>query len=94
METFFSVNHIPRSSLEKSGTRIEAIEILILQSYTHPAIIAVEQFLAVQAEKKRRSNVVLDEFGEYHRAAQRYSMRKSQTDGLSTQGDDSSENDE
>ena len=42
---------------------------------THPAIIAMEQFLAVQAEKKRRSNMVLDEYGEYHRATQRYSMR-------------------
>lgn len=61
---------------------------------THPAIIAMEQFIAVQAEKKRRSNVILDEFGEYHRAARRYSMRKRQTDDLSTQPDDFDENNE
>lgn len=45
-------------------------------------IIAMEQFLAVQEERKRRSNMVLDEFGEYHRAAQRYSMCKKQTGDL------------
>ena len=61
---------------------------------THPAIIAMEQFLAVQAEKKRRSNMILDEFGEYHRAAQRYSMRKSQREDLSTQRNEDSKNDE
>ena len=61
---------------------------------THPAIIAMEQFLAVQAEKKRRSNVVLDEFGEYQRAARRYSMRKSQIEDLSTQSCDSDNEDE
>ena len=61
---------------------------------THPAIIAMEQFLAVQEERKRRSNMVLDEFGEYHRAAQRYSMCKKQTGDLSMQQGDSGENDE
>lgn len=61
---------------------------------THPAIIAMEQFLAVQAEKKRRSNMVLDEYGEYHRATQRYSMRKSQREDLSTQRNEDSKNDE
>ena len=61
---------------------------------THPAVIAMEQFLAVQAEKKCRSNMVLDEFGEYHRAAQRYSMCKKQTGDLSMQQGDSGENDE
>lgn len=61
---------------------------------THPAIIAMEQFLAVMEERKRRSNMVLDEFGEYHRATQRYSMCKKQTGDLSTQQDDLDENDE
>ena len=61
---------------------------------THPAIIAMEQFLAVQEEKKRRSNIVIDEFGEYHRAVHRYSMQKSKGDDLSTQREDHCEENE
>ena len=36
----------------------------------------------------------VDEYGEYHRATQRYSMRKSQREDLSTQRNEDSKNDE
>lgn len=66
-------------------------EQMYLAEHTHPAIIAMEIFLAVQEERKRRSNIVVDEFGKYHRAAQRYCMHKSKISNSSTQPEDGDE---
>ena len=44
-------------------------------SEAHDAIISKEMFDAVQAEKARRSNVVVDDSGKQHRKANRYSSK-------------------
>lgn len=69
----------------------KSTENMYLAEHTHPAIIAMEMFQAVQTERKRRSNVIIDEFGKYHRAAQRYCMPKSKINDLYSQQDDDDE---
>lgn len=50
----------------------------------HPAIISKDIFLAVQEERKRRSNIIIDESGHTKRSPKRYSMPKPQINDLST----------
>ena len=59
------------------GQRKGKIEISggYLATDNHPAIIPREIFTAVQEEKRRRSNIVVDETGR-HRKKSRYSSSK------------------
>lgn len=49
--------------------------ITYLATTSHPAIITSEQFSEVQAERARRSNVVVDETGS-HRKNSKYSSKR------------------
>ena len=52
-----------------------------LAEQLHPEIISKEIFDAVQSERQRRSNVVIDENGEKKRAGKRYCSKiMSETD--------------
>jgi DNA invertase Pin-like site-specific DNA recombinase len=46
-----------------------------LAEQVHPEIISKEMFVAVQEERQRRSNVVIDENGVKQRASKRYSSK-------------------
>ena len=54
--------------------------ITYLATSSHPAIITGEQFSEVQAERARRSNIVVDENGS-HRKNSKYSSKKAMQAG-------------
>ena len=54
--------------------------ITYLATASHPAIITGEQFSEVQAERARRSNIVVDENGS-HRKNSKYSSKKAMQAG-------------
>lgn len=54
--------------------------ITYLATASHPAIITSEQFSEVQAERARRSNIVIDETGR-HRKNSKYSSKKVKEKG-------------
>lgn len=65
---------------DTTATDASGSYITYLATASHPAIIAREQFAQVQAERKRRSNIVVDETGR-HRKNSKYSSKKVKEKG-------------
>lgn len=65
---------------DTSATDASESYITYLATASHPAIITSEQFEQVQAERERRSNIVVDETGR-HRKNSKYSSKKAMQKG-------------
>ena len=65
---------------DTSATDASGSYITYLATSSHPAIITREQFARVQAERERRSNIVVDETGR-HRKNSKYSSKKVKENG-------------
>lgn len=76
---------ISESFPSKKRRENKGTENMYLVEHIHPAIISKDTFSAVQEERKRRSNIIIDETGHAHRSPKRYSMPKPQDENLSTE---------